>query len=541
VTLEPTVDDRISHVAEALGLPMSLVVAMTEAERGEQLALRDDDPGVAEALRITALRRGPDRTTVAVDPWLAEYLRGETALSAAVESFTVPLPALGGPWAEHLADLFRAQSVLVEILAPEASLAPCHVAGAARLLGLNAVALQIEDVDDATVAEELLSALYLQCRLLGVVVVLLSDASGHRSRRVLSAMKAMQWPTVIVATTATRTYTPREPFATLRMPAAQASERAAAWRELLPPALTAHAEQLSMLPLGLGGMYEAWMRAASAPDGATGEALLQHARDVLLTRSSGLASIRLPRQSRADLVLPEDVAASIADFTAACRNHAALEPERQQGVRALFSGPSGTGKTAIAETLGDELGLPVLFVDVSRIVDKYIGETEKNLNTVLDEAERSSAVLVFDEGESLFGSRTMAGGTGEGANNRQVSYLLARLEQHRGTVILITNYPGGIDFAFLRRFHFHVAFKAPLAEQRAELWRRTLARYGVDAPVDVTALAPLELSAGSIANACYLASLLAPSASAESMESVLRKLLRNEYARLKKPVPAQLA
>ena len=139
---------------------------------------------------------------------------------------------------------------------------------------------------------------------------------------------------------------------------------------------------------------------------------------------------------------------------------------------ALFAGPSGTGKTLAAEILANELRLDLFRIDLSAVVSKYIGETEKNLRRVFDAAEEGGAVLLFDEADALFGKRSEVKDSHDRYANVEISYLLQRMEAYRGLAILTTNMKEALDPAFLRRLRFVVQFPFPDQAQRAEIWRR---------------------------------------------------------------------
>lgn len=184
----------------------------------------------------------------------------------------------------------------------------------------------------------------------------------------------------------------------------------------------------------------------------------------------------------------------------------------QQGPIALFCGLSGTGKTLAAEAVAAALRRPLHTVDLARLVSKYIGETEKNVDEVMSQAERAGAVLFFDEADALFGSRTERGASaGERFANMLVGYLLQRVEEHDGPAILATNLRGGMDEAFLRRFTFRIEFPFPEADERQRIWELMLPdgvpRAG---DVDLGRLAKTHrLSGGDIRNAALKALFLA--------------------------------
>jgi hypothetical protein len=181
------------------------------------------------------------------------------------------------------------------------------------------------------------------------------------------------------------------------------------------------------------------------------------------------------------------------------------------GVVALFSGPSGTGKTTTAEVIAHELGVDMFRVDLSALVSKYIGETEKNLEEIFSAAHAGDYLLLFDEADSLFGTRSKVSDARDRYANMEVSYLLQRLESYDGFVVLTSNFQGNIDQAFLRRIHVTVHFTVPSAEDRTRIWRRCLA----DAPTDDLDLPfvadKFDLTGGSIRNAALTAAFLAAS------------------------------
>lgn len=148
-----------------------------------------------------------------------------------------------------------------------------------------------------------------------------------------------------------------------------------------------------------------------------------------------------------------------------------MEKYLKPGFKVLFHGPPGTGKTLTATLLGKRTGRDVYRIDLSQTVSKYIGETEKNLASMFDRAENKDWILFFDEADALFGKRTATKDAHDRYANQQVSYLLQRIEDHSGLVVLATNFQNNIDEAFLRRFHLMIHFPMPGVEERLELWR----------------------------------------------------------------------
>lgn len=174
----------------------------------------------------------------------------------------------------------------------------------------------------------------------------------------------------------------------------------------------------------------------------------------------------------------------------------------KSGYRALFYGPPGTGKTLAATLLGKKNHMDVYRVDLSMIVSKYIGETEKNLAKVFDLAENRNWILFFDEADALFGKRTSANTSNDRHANQEVAYLLQRIEDFPGTVVLATNLKSNIDEAFSRRFQSIIYFPMPGEELRVELWRKMLPVQWLDKDADelIALAAERKLSGGSITN-----------------------------------------
>lgn len=211
------------------------------------------------------------------------------------------------------------------------------------------------------------------------------------------------------------------------------------------------------------------------------------------------------------------------------------------GVVALFAGPSGTGKTLAAEIIAGELGLDLFKLDLSAVVSKYIGETEKNLEIIFDAASAGNAVLFFDEADSLFGKRSEVKDARDRYANIEVSYLLQRLEAHDGLVIMATNFEKNIDDAFLRRIHVRVAFAVPGVEERVRIWQHS---FPASAPlaedVDIEWLADrFELTGGAIRNATLNAGFYAASRGEDiTMRAVVIGLAR-EYRKMGRLVTAK--
>jgi SpoVK/Ycf46/Vps4 family AAA+-type ATPase len=211
-----------------------------------------------------------------------------------------------------------------------------------------------------------------------------------------------------------------------------------------------------------------------------------------------------------------------------------LRHKLQPGFTCLFYGPSGTGKTLSACLIGKHCGCDVYRIDLSMVVSKYIGETEKNLSRVFDMAEHRRWILFFDEADALFGKRTRVDDARDRYANQEVSFLLQRIEEFDGVIILATNLRANIDEAFLRRFHAIVPFAMPRPPERLRLWREAFSpKSRLDDRIDLGRIAEKhELSGGTIMNVVRYASLLALSRGTDTIlledveEGIRRELLK---------------
>lgn len=242
-----------------------------------------------------------------------------------------------------------------------------------------------------------------------------------------------------------------------------------------------------------------------------------------------------------DLVLDPFVLEDIGEILAWLKHHDTILREWQlgrvikPGYRALFYGPPGTGKTMTAALLGQSTAHEVYRIDLSQVVSKYIGETEKNLAGIFDRAENSNWILFFDEADALFGKRSLTKDAKDRYANQEVAYLLQRIEDFPGVAILATNFKGNIDEAFTRRFQSMIFFPMPNAEQRLRLWRNAFSgNIRLSPDIDWEQIAQQhELSGGAIINVLRYCALAAvrrtPSEiSADDLQRGIWKELRKE-------------
>ncbi|MEX2372707.1 MAG: ATP-binding protein, partial [Dehalococcoidia bacterium] len=251
-------------------------------------------------------------------------------------------------------------------------------------------------------------------------------------------------------------------------------------------------------------------------------------------------AVRIPsRRTWENLVLPHGQERQLRELVARYK-HSATVYDRWgfsgysgTGLVALFAGPSGTGKTLAAEVVGSALGLDAYKIDLSSLVSKYIGETEKNLERIFEAASAGNVVLFFDEADALFGKRSEVGDSHDRYANIEVAYLLQRIEAYEGIVVLATNLRANMDDAFLRRIHVAVDFREPDEAQRLQIWRLSFPEQAPQEDLDLPWLAArFRVTGGNIRNAATTAAFLAADAGrAITMEDVVRGLDR-EYEKL---------
>jgi hypothetical protein len=261
-------------------------------------------------------------------------------------------------------------------------------------------------------------------------------------------------------------------------------------------------------------------------------------------RLNRLAQQVSPRAAIQDLVLPDATGGMLDQIIAHHRNSFRVLGDwgfakgEGRGLSVLFAGPSGTGKTMAAKVIADALQLDLFRIDLSRVVDKYIGETEKNLARVFDAADSFDAILLFDEADALFGRRGEIRDSRDRHANLQVGYLLQRMESYRGVAILTSNLPGAMDPAFSRRLAYIVHFTLPDSRQRREIWQRSIPNRAPAGLLDLDRLARLSLSGGQIRGVALNAAMIAADRGEPLSMRHIALAVGTEFAKLQRPVPA---
>jgi hypothetical protein len=339
---------------------------------------------------------------------------------------------------------------------------------------------------------------------------------------------------------------------TIRFGMPEPTIRRAVWRAALqqwdavarPAAIRAVADRFRLLP----GQIEAAAGQAVAAAACEGveppalEHLFAAARAQTAFRFDGLADKLEPVHGWDDLVLPDETVAHLRELAQRIAHNHAVAPAwrpRGLGVTALFAGPPGTGKTLAAEIVAGELGLDIFSVDLSGVVSKWIGETEKNLGRIFRAAGTGNAILLFDEAEALFGKRSEVRDSHDRYANVEIAYLLQRLETYDGPCILTSNQAENLDEAFRRRIDFIVRFPLPEEAERARIWRRVWprgTRFARD--VDLPGLARrFPLSGAEIRNAALAAAFRAAAADRPISHDDLLHALRREHEKIGRTLP----
>jgi SpoVK/Ycf46/Vps4 family AAA+-type ATPase len=268
-------------------------------------------------------------------------------------------------------------------------------------------------------------------------------------------------------------------------------------------------------------------------------ALADAAREELETSSTLVERVRSDRRLE-DLVASPSTVALIEEVIAFARvRHVVFDnwgfgTRSRGGLKVLFSGPPGTGKTMSAEIIAAELDLDLFRIDLSSVVSKWIGETEKNLKSVFDQADANGGVLLFDEADALFGKRTSnVSSSNDRHANMEINYLLQRMEAFEGVCLLTTNIETGIDDAFKRRLNFRVRFETPDDKERARLWRLMIPPQAPCGALDFAEVAgAFALTGGNIRNAAIRAAVLAAHAGVPLSTDHLLEAAAREYGEL---------
>lgn len=411
--------------------------------------------------------------------------------------------------------------------------------------------------EDPRPTHELLALTMREASLMGGILHLSGDStlpedlSRPQALRIAQALRATRSPVFLGLTVVPRWLEDALPgMARVRIPIPEEKARERLWRKALKGG-GRHSSSVDITDLSeryslTGGAIKnaaahaiegARRRSARSPS-LTQDDLESAARGQVMHKLGSLATrVRLSLDWN-DLVIPDEELARLKEIVAFARNRRQVFTDwgfstkvpYGTGLSALFSGPPGTGKTMAAGIIAKELGLELFKIDLSRIVDRYIGETEKNLGRMFDEATEAQAILLFDEADSLFSKRTAVRSSVDRYANLEVNYLLQRMEEFEGVTLLTTNFDAAFDDAFRRRIKFTVTFPFPEAAERKRLWRSMFPKSAPLAKdIEWDKLADqFQMSGGHIKNAAVRAAFL----TAERAGKVIDEASLHEAARL---------
>jgi hypothetical protein len=505
--------------------------------------------GMADALTTSPLR---------IDERVLHYLTGASCLDARLQGLVEPLPSRTDTppshrsLAEWIAQFWSqtadASGLPVINLCGEDHPGKQMVAAAScAFAGTQLYLLQAADVPAAVAEREALSRLWeRETALIGCALLLDAD-DGENTRAVVAFLENVR--AVLLVSTREPLRLWRRQVIRLDVDKPTAAEQRQLWRGALGPVASQVDGQIetlvSQFNMGVQGIRAAGAAARPSLESAASggfQALWDACRAQARARLDDLAQRIEPVATWDDLVLPEAQRNILRDIVAHVRRRARVHDEwgfagkgaRGLGISALFAGASGTGKTMAAEVLASELRLDLYRIDLSQVVSKFIGETEKNLRRVFDTAEEGGAILLFDEADALFGKRTEVKDSHDRYANIEISYLLQRMETYRGLAILTTNIKSVLDTAFLRRLRFIVPFPFPDAGQRAVIWRRVFPAATPTENLDPGKLARLNVAGGNIRNIALHAAFLAADTGEPVRMFHLLRAARSEYAKLEK-------
>jgi SpoVK/Ycf46/Vps4 family AAA+-type ATPase len=521
----PDVDDRFERYYGYLNddvtrrrVSVGLALGLTGIHAAEAVGRARFEPGGPLASGGLIEIEDPDRPfltrAVRVPDRVTAHLLGGDEPDAALAFVLRSIAPTAEPPYELLVRALRRPAPLV-YLHDRVAVAAEPVADAAAAVGMPIVVVDLDRLDPTIDADRLVQAAVREARLRGGVLVAgpvdhLADVNSAAVQKLTAAPVAL----VLIGHRGWDPALASRPPLVIESPALTAPARARIWTSVLDGGTAGGVDASSATAhyrLAVGQIRraaDAARLAAVLEDRAVDEADLRlGARQQNAARLERLARRIDPTVSWNDLVLPPLVHAGLRNLSQRVRHRERVLREwrmrpgggRGVGITALFAGDSGTGKTMSAEVIATDLGLDLYVVNLATVVDKYIGETEKNLDRIFAEADNVNGVLLFDEADALFGQRSEVHDSHDRYANIEVAYLLQRMETFDGLAILSTNLRSNIDDAFTRRLDVIVDFPMPDAGLRRRLWEQCLTGLPADGDLDLGHCAKaFELSGGNI-------------------------------------------
>ncbi|MEU8541345.1 AAA family ATPase [Streptomyces sp. NPDC048717] len=561
VALLPDLDDRfeafygylnddVTRRRPTIGLALGLC-GVPHADRESRARLGERAPLRAGGLLLVEDRerpflgralRVPDRVTA--------FLLGDDTPDARLADVRAPWEAVRGvgdpaPLARLLAD---ETTCLVYLREEQGGGGAALAAAALEAAGRAVLGVDLTRLAKDPAPAEAVRCLVREARLTGAGLVCAPvDAVARERAGLLRMVTDVPVPVALVGRVPWDAAWSGRPPLLVRAPRVGPKARAEAWRasagvpvDLDLPALLS---PFLLTPEQIVRSARAAVQSARLESGpVTAEHVRQGARAQNAAGLDRLARRIEPSVGWDDLVLPPDTAVQLRELTARARHRDhvlgawSMRPGggRGRGVAALFAGDSGTGKTMSAEVVAADLGLDLYTVDLATVIDKYVGETEKNLERIFSEAAGVNGVLLFDEADAIFGKRSDVKDAHDRYANVESAYLLQRMESFDGLAILATNLRANLDDAFTRRLDLVIDFPVPDAAQRRLLWDRTLGPHlpraaGLD--LDFCAEA-FELSGGNIRSIAVTSAYLAAEAGTPLTMPMLIHAVQREYQKL---------
>jgi len=507
---------------------------------------------ISDTSRLTTAR-------LSVDERILHYLLGVSALDTRLAGLlhdlplALPLPPSQLQQAEHLHHAWsntRERLPLLSLYGKDISGARAVAAHACGLLALHPLLMRAHDIP-ADAGERALLARLLTRECLLIRGALIIETDDHHEMQLAPLLDQLACPVILLGKPPA-TVQQRCILMEIRKPLSE--EQRDLWRSALNNVAVinnAGIDNTALLSITAHFDFSAEDIAAAAEEArseAKNSASPQVLWQICRARARGglesLAQRITPHATWSDLVLPAPQLAILHDTVRQVRHRNTVyqewgfagKSERGLGISALFAGESGTGKTLAAEVLAGELGLDLYRIDLSAVVSKYIGETEKNLEQLFAAAETSGAVLLFDEADALFGKRSEVKDSHDRYANIELAYLLQRMESYRGLSILTTNLKSSLDTAFLRRIRFVVQFPFPDVAQRTEIWRNIFPEALPRDALKLDQLARLHVSGGNIRNIAMNAAFFAAEDGMPLSMIHLARAARTEYSKLEKPI-----
>jgi hypothetical protein len=502
-----------------------------------------DRPLLGRSLRV------PDRVTSHLlgldvpEPELVDVL--DPVLEAFPDARSAPLERAlrAGAWPVHLREAGMASGVTT-------------AAASIAAVGAPNLTVDLGAVAKTSRHEEIVASVIREARLLGAVLVATGiDAVADGAPRLIARVAEARCPTVLIGSRAWDPAWSSSIPVHLDAPAPAGRDRRSVWEAAL--ATAGDAAATNGHALGLLDATEPFRLTAPQVARAARSARLRAVVDdrtmepadlqagARAQNAAGLERLARrvePRAGWPDLVLPADGHAQLEELVIRARHRERVLDDwgigarstRGRGITALFAGESGTGKTLAAEVIAGHLGLDLYVIDLSTVVDKYIGETEKNLDRIFTEAERVNGVLLFDEADAIFGKRSEVRDARDRYANVEVAYLLQRMERFDGLAVLTTNLRANLDDAFTRRIDVIVDFPMPEEADRLELWRVHLPDgLPQDDDLDLEFMARrFRLSGGNIRNICLSAAFFAADGDRRLTMADLIRSTEREYRKL---------